>query len=108
MNQQLRDNWLAHRFHVLLATALLSFASASTTIRRRCALPALLVAGERFRQSKLGGSELEFDDPDTCMSLIEKVHPTASDHFTVVLTCRRVGPPEDLLAAAVAGLPVRL
>ena len=46
--------------------------------------------GERLRETKLGGPELEFDDPVTCKAIIDRVHPTPTDHSAAVLTCREV------------------
>jgi hypothetical protein len=46
--------------------------------------------GERLRQTKLGGSELVFDDLVQCESIVGKVHPTPSEHVTAILTCRKV------------------
>ena len=46
--------------------------------------------GERVRQSKLGGTELEFDDLSACKSIMEQVHPTPTEHASAVLSCQSV------------------
>jgi hypothetical protein len=51
--------------------------------------------GERVQQGKLGGRELEFNDPVQCKSIIEKVQPIKSDRVAAVLTCRKVDPAES-------------
>jgi hypothetical protein len=48
--------------------------------------------GERLRQSKLGGTELEFDDLSTCKSIVDRVHPTPTEHLSAVLSCQSVEP----------------
>jgi hypothetical protein len=53
--------------------------------------------GKQLGQTRLGGSELEFDDPAQCNSIIDKVHPITSEHLTAVLTCREVAPVDSYL-----------
>jgi hypothetical protein len=48
--------------------------------------------GERLRQSKLGGTELEFDDLSTCKSIMDRVQPTPTEHLSAVLSCQSVEP----------------
>ena len=48
--------------------------------------------GERVRQSKLGGTELEFDDLSTCKSIMDQVQPTPTEHLSALLSCQSVGP----------------
>jgi hypothetical protein len=53
--------------------------------------------GERLDQAKLGGPELEFDDPAQCQSIVRKVHPIPSANVAAVLTCRKVAAVESYL-----------
>jgi hypothetical protein len=55
-----------------------------------------MITGERLGELELAGSaEREFDDPIQCGSAARKVGPLfANNHTAVVLTCRKVGPPE--------------
>jgi hypothetical protein len=46
--------------------------------------------GEQLRQGKLGGRELEFDDPDECNAILGRVQPFADGRVAVVLACRKV------------------
>jgi hypothetical protein len=46
--------------------------------------------GEPLRQSKLGGTELEFDDLSTCKSIMDQVQPTPTEHMSAVLSCQSV------------------
>jgi PAS domain S-box-containing protein len=48
--------------------------------------------GKPIRESKLGGPELEFDDPVRCKAVIDQAHPTPTDRAATVLTCRKVQP----------------
>jgi hypothetical protein len=48
--------------------------------------------GARLRQSKLGGTELEFDDLSACKSVMDQVHPTPTEHMSAVLSCQSVEP----------------
>ena len=48
--------------------------------------------GERVRQTKLGGTELEFDDLRACKSIMDQVHPTPTEHASAVLSCQSVEP----------------
>jgi RNA 3'-terminal phosphate cyclase len=48
--------------------------------------------GARLRQTKLGGTELEFDDLDACKSIVDRVHPTPTERMSAVLSCQRVEP----------------
>lgn len=48
--------------------------------------------GERIRQTKLGGTELEFDDLSTCKSILNQVQPTPTEHLSAVLSCQSVEP----------------
>ena len=56
-----------------------------------------LKTGQPLDQGKLEGRELEFDDPVKCRSVLERIHPIATDRVTAVLTCSRVGPVEQSL-----------
>ena len=47
--------------------------------------------GEQLRETKLGGAELEFDDPVECRAIIDLAHPAPTDRTAAVLTCREVG-----------------
>ena len=47
--------------------------------------------GEQLRETKLGGAELEFDDPVECKAIIDLAHPAPTDRTAAVLTCREVG-----------------
>jgi hypothetical protein len=58
--------------------------------------------GEQLREVKLGGPELEFDDPVKCRAIIDRAHPAPTDRTAAVLTCRQVG--SDTPAAPVATL----
>lgn len=49
--------------------------------------------GKALRQSKLGGSELEFESAAHCKSILEKIETLAADRVTTVLTCQREAPP---------------
>jgi hypothetical protein len=46
--------------------------------------------GKAVREVKLGGLELEFDDPLKCKSIAERVRTVPTAHTTAVLTCRKV------------------
>jgi hypothetical protein len=49
-----------------------------------------LATGAPLEQLELD-SELRFDDPSECKSIVAKVgHVPASDHFAAVLTCQKV------------------
>ena len=56
-----------------------------------------LRTGQRLDQGKLEGRELEFDDPEKCQSVVDRIRPIATDRVTAVLTCSRVGPVEQSL-----------
>jgi hypothetical protein len=56
-----------------------------------------LRTGQALHQGKLEGRELEFDDPVKCQSVVDRIHPIATDRVTAVLTCSRVGPVEETL-----------
>ena len=50
--------------------------------------------GEPIRQTKLGGTELEFDDLSSCKSIMDQVHPTPTEHASALLSCQSVEPAE--------------
>jgi hypothetical protein len=56
-----------------------------------------LRTGQPLDQGKLEGRELEFDDPAKCRSVVDRIHPIATDRVTAVLTCSRLGPVEQRL-----------
>ena len=47
--------------------------------------------GQHLHETKLGGSELEFDDPVKCKAIVDRVRLTPTDRTAAVLTCREVG-----------------
>lgn len=53
--------------------------------------------GRKLAQSQLRGSELEFPDAVTCKSIVDRIHPVASDNVATVLTCRKVAQVESYL-----------
>ena len=46
--------------------------------------------GERVRQAKLGGAELEFNDLSECKKIVDKVTAPETERTTSVLTCQKV------------------
>jgi hypothetical protein len=46
--------------------------------------------GKQLGQSQLKDPELEFDDPATCESIVERVRPVQNHYVTSVLKCRKV------------------
>jgi hypothetical protein len=58
-----------------------------------------LSTGKQLEQRELG-SELEFDDPKECKSIVAEVGPIPpGDHMAVALTCRKVATKEAALCA---------
>jgi hypothetical protein len=49
--------------------------------------------GKALRQSKLGGSELEFENAAHCKSILEKIETLEADRVTTVLRCQREAAP---------------
>ena len=47
--------------------------------------------GQHLHETKLGGPELEFDDPVKCKAIVDRVRLTPTDRTAAVLTCREVG-----------------
>ena len=56
-----------------------------------------LKTGQPLEQGQLEGRELEFDDPAKCQSVVDRIHPIATDRVTAVLACSRLGPAEESL-----------
>ena len=47
--------------------------------------------GERLDQKKVGGSDIEFDDPNECKSVVALAGPIrTTEGYVAVLTCRQV------------------
>jgi hypothetical protein len=53
--------------------------------------------GQRLQRSKLGGSELEFDDLAQCKSILDRIQAVGTDRVSTVLTCRKVVRTEEYL-----------
>jgi hypothetical protein len=55
------------------------------------------VTGERVKQQRLPGTELQFDDAASCKAVLDEVSPVHDERLVVELTCRKVVPTEGNL-----------